>query len=370
MNNQKRTKGHQHSDSPVVMDLLSMILLTLIPHLSFSYPVRQIGTLCDPGYRLAKGRSCVACGPNTYTDKRNAELLCFRCSRDCKAEFNMDVEEKCTSVSDVKCRCKPGYECTRRDSSNKCDLCEKPRNVGVPGMTSAVPPCGFGLYFSSRLGRCENHIDCVAQGLTINQAGNSTHNTICGGRQNISADSRNHWLLGGLVLGVGVFSLIFLISSRSRGEEVCFKLMKWFTRRPQTGEVKVSPQEKAQCCQETQSHSCSSAASDHGADRPAHRLFNTEPAPSPPGALGPLHIYQPGTIFVSLLNQFESVLAGGGGERAERGRDGRQGQTSDCSSPSSPTPLSEEERSREGEFIFFPSQEQGKESHMSKEEGD
>lgn len=80
---------------------------------------------------------------------------------------------------------------------------------------------------------------------------------------------------------------------------------------------------------------------------------------------GPLHIYGPQTVFVSLLNQF----GWDGGEKKAHELQEESLNNSTASYPQSPpVHLSEEERSRENDFIFFPSQEQGKECHISKEE--
>ncbi|KAJ8354967.1 hypothetical protein SKAU_G00225340 [Synaphobranchus kaupii] len=79
------------------------------------------------------------------------------------------------------------------------------------------------------------------------------------------------------------------------------------------------------------------------------------------GNLGPFHIYSAGAVFVSLLNHFANPEGETeGGKRPEK--------EETPSPPSPPIHLSEEERDREKDCIFFPLQEQGKESHLSKEE--
>lgn len=88
--------------------------------------------------------------------------------------------------------------------------------------------------------------------------------------------------------------------------------------------------------------------------------------------VGPVHVHNPGTVIFSLLSEFTGRVGPTieGGKAAERESD-REDER-DCpvfhpmSSPS--THLSEEERSCETDSIFFPSQEQGKDSHVSKEE--
>lgn len=81
---------------------------------------------------------------------------------------------------------------------------------------------------------------------------------------------------------------------------------------------------------------------------------------------GPLHIYGAGTVFVSLLNQFRLT----GGDKDEEDLRKQPLNNSEMHGPPSPTvPLSKEEGNRDINYISFPFQEQGKECHMSKEEG-
>lgn len=96
--------------------------------------------------------------------------------------------------------------------------------------------------------------------------------------------------------------------------------------------------------------------------------------------VGPVHVHNPGTVIVSLLNHFtgqvgptieavKTVV-----RRCSEEEDGRDEEEDrrDCPvfHPTSPTSihLSEEERSAEINTMFIPSQEQGKDCHVSKEE--
>lgn len=81
--------------------------------------------------------------------------------------------------------------------------------------------------------------------------------------------------------------------------------------------------------------------------------------------IGPFHIYGPQTVFVSLLNKFEWD----GGEKKASELQQEPLNNSNVPHPQSPpVHLSQEEKNQEQDFIFFPSQEQGKECHISKEE--
>ncbi|XP_062848400.1 uncharacterized protein si:dkey-260g12.1 [Trichomycterus rosablanca] len=92
----------------------------------------------------------------------------------------------------------------------------------------------------------------------------------------------------------------------------------------------------------------------------------TEQAQQATGNLGPLHIYGAGTVFVSLMNQFG---LNGDEKDEEEPREKHLNQTELHSPTWSTCPLSTEERNRDSGYISFPSQEQGKECHISKEEG-
>lgn len=92
-------------------------------------------------------------------------------------------------------------------------------------------------------------------------------------------------------------------------------------------------------------------------------------------SVGPVHFHNPGTVIFSLLSQFTGQVGPTveGGETSERGKcEEEEEEERDCPvfhPTSSPTiHFSEEERSSETDSIFFPSQEQGKDCHVSKEE--
>ncbi|KAI4794574.1 hypothetical protein KUCAC02_031979 [Chaenocephalus aceratus] len=103
-------------------------------------------------------------------------------------------------------------------------------------------------------------------------------------------------------------------------------------------------------------------------------------AKQPPAGLSeanqvPVYVYNPGTVIFGLLNQFTGQVGPTMvqcGKTAERVTSEEEEEERGCpvfhptSSPS--MHLSEEERSGEADSIFFPSQEQGKECHVSKEE--
>ncbi|XP_047214052.1 uncharacterized protein si:dkey-260g12.1 isoform X2 [Girardinichthys multiradiatus] len=96
-------------------------------------------------------------------------------------------------------------------------------------------------------------------------------------------------------------------------------------------------------------------------------------APLSAANLGPVHVHNPGTVIFSLLSQFTgqvgpTVQCGNSAERVSNEEEDER----DCPvfhpMPSPSIHLSKEERSSETGDVFFPSQEQGKDYHVSKEE--
>ncbi|XP_063055992.1 uncharacterized protein si:dkey-260g12.1 [Engraulis encrasicolus] len=131
-----------------------------------------------------------------------------------------------------------------------------------------------------------------------------------------------------LVMSIGLLALlVVLLLSRGRGGALGLrKFMKGHFPSSNKGSMtEVTPRRPMATVQHKEIHPDS---------LPPAANHDHTPASSLPGALGPVYIQQPSTVFVSLLNQFK-----------ER----------------SPTEEAEEE-------ISSPYQEQGKESHISKEE--
>ncbi|XP_070768608.1 tumor necrosis factor receptor superfamily member 5 [Enoplosus armatus] len=154
------------------------------------------------------------------------------------------------------------------------------------------------------------------------------------------------------VVAIGCMALVILFFVCCLGDESCFK------------------QAIAKLCNEGgRDASYKPEESTHQFPRDS---FSAKQQPSSRLAanLGPVHVHNPGTVIFSFLSQFKGQVGPTveGGKKAERGSSEEEDER-DCpvfhptSSPS--IHLSEEERSGE---IFFPSQEQGKDCHVSKEE--
>lgn len=88
---------------------------------------------------------------------------------------------------------------------------------------------------------------------------------------------------------------------------------------------------------------------------------------------GPVQVHNPGTVIFSLLSHFSGQV--GPAVLSEKRADEESNEEEDESgcpvfhpTPSPSIHISKEERGSEAEDVFFPSQEQGKDYHVSKEE--
>ncbi|KAG1924541.1 hypothetical protein F2P79_026113, partial [Pimephales promelas] len=206
------------------------------------------------------------------------------------------------------------------------------------------------------------HLTCSAVHLNINSYANSLLCAYFTGDYNLVC------IFGLILFVVTVIILTLFFRHCRKKEKECFK---HFVRQCSLGNIEVDSETNPSPSQpDEKPHpqgmlSHASKPTNHSTDCSFHQPVSSEQAVPPPGSLGPLHIYNPQTVFVSLLNQF----GWDGGEKKAHELQEQSLNDSNASSPQSPpVHLSEEERSRENDFIFFPSQEQGKECHISKEE--
>ncbi|XP_051574499.1 tumor necrosis factor receptor superfamily member 5-like [Myxocyprinus asiaticus] len=331
----------------MVVTVLLVCMVMLTDHLIYGLPMDgkisysralpggNCSSLCPAGYYLSNCR-CFPCSSGFFTSQKNREDSCHRCYQSCKPDFNKEVVKECTNTSDVQCRCLDGFFCTEKDIyTGHCRTCEP--------ITASTPD--------------QSYTSTDFPSVTIS-------NTRQHDPQSWLSDEVLVWILFGfmsIMLSV-IFLTIFLRLCRKKEKE-CFKQ---FVRRYSLGNLEMEsettpppnqPIEQPHA-QEVLSHA--STPTNHNTDGSFHQPTSSEQAVPPPGNLGPLHIYGPHTVFVSLLNQFRWD----GGEKKTH-----ELQEESINHPQSPpVHLSEEERSRENDFFIFPSQEQGKECHISKEE--
>ncbi|XP_042345329.1 uncharacterized protein si:dkey-260g12.1 isoform X2 [Plectropomus leopardus] len=304
--------------------------------------------MCPAGQYQKSCTECEPCPAGSYTTETNREDSCHDCFGDCIPEYNLKVVQNCTSKSDVKCVCEDGYRCKEMvPYSTNCRYCVKIKetttSAAYPAKDKHIPSSASPGHSSTSAKPCQ-FPKCGTQ--SVPKAGNSTH---------LIADKRSAQLVVILcpVVAVGCMALVILFFVRRPGDETCFKQA-------------ISNL----CNKEIRVASHKPKESTHQLPRDSFSAKQQSPCLSAAN-LGPVHVHNPGTVVFSLLGQFTSqvdptVECGKKPERVNS-EDER-----DCpvfhptSSPS--IHLSEEERSGEIDSIFFPSQEQGKDCHVSKEE--
>ncbi|XP_069802512.1 tumor necrosis factor receptor superfamily member 14 isoform X2 [Dendropsophus ebraccatus] len=150
---------------------------------------------------------CVICADNTYMDHPNGLTACFRC-KECDAGSGQIIKERCTTTSDTKCECKPGYFCMTQD----CDLCQL-HTPCPPGQYIKEPGTGWSdtvcaecqpRHYSNRSNsvQCFPWKKCSDSGLVHHKDGNSTADSTCierRGRPGIAIS----FVLWSLVIAVG-----------------------------------------------------------------------------------------------------------------------------------------------------------------------
>lgn len=313
-------------------------VLMLSAHLVLTSPIQRTYTMngnncrmCPAGeYQKPSCTECEVCPDGSYTTGWNREDSCHPCFRDCSPEFNLKVVQNCSRTSDLKCSCESGFRCTKTAPLSKnCRECEKIQDTTTTAVKSA---------------RAEQRSTSGPSSTT------SCSSPPCQPQSADRHDYSNKLLAAVLcpVVVVSCVAMVILFCFRRPGDETCFR------------------QTVAKLCsEEGQNASHKSKES----TRPFSRNSSKQQSSSVSANLGSVHVHNPGTVIFSLLSHFSGQVGqtaeGGKTERPSGGEEPDGGRPE--SQPSSPH-ISEEERSHEADSIFFPSQEQGKDFHVSKEE--
>ncbi|XP_028280285.1 tumor necrosis factor receptor superfamily member 5 [Parambassis ranga] len=310
-------------------------------------------SLCPAGKYRKSCTECAPCPPGTYTDNINREDSCHRCYGDCKSVFHLKVIQNCTSTSDLRCVCEVGYRCTKFVTfSENCRECDKIQDAAISIETAVTsttekqaPPSASPGHSSISPKLCP-FPKCSTQPEL--PADNGTHPK--------PVTEKTSSPLAAILCPVAVIvcvALVVLFCVHRPGDEACFR---------QTI-AKLCNKEGQDVSQKESTHQF-----------PGDSFSAKQPSSSLPSAsLGPVYVHNPGTVIFSLLSQFTGQvgLTTEGGKTTER-MSSEEEDERNCPvvHPTSPHSihLSEEERSREMDSIFFPSQEQGKDCHVSKEE--
>ncbi|XP_061632563.1 tumor necrosis factor receptor superfamily member 3 isoform X1 [Phyllopteryx taeniolatus] len=284
--------------------------------------------MCPAGEFQKSCEQCAPCPAKSYTTDWNREESCHRCYGDCRPEFNQKVIEDCSSTSNLKCTCQDGFRCTAVVAyTGNCKNCVATTTVTAAAATTAdedeQTPSSSSSGSRSNSARLCSFPECETK------PGNSSHANK--GPQLVA-------VVFPMVVVVTVALTVWLCSCR-RGEETCLK--RAVVKLCNKGVPNVTAKEK-----EPNQH------------------FLTDPC-------GAVHVHNAGTVIFSWLSQFtgqvgpvtETKMATK--DEEEEAEDGDQAPPPSFS-PS--VPLSEEEMS--GEAVLFPSQEEGKDWHVSKEEAE
>ncbi|XP_008290913.1 tumor necrosis factor receptor superfamily member 5 isoform X2 [Stegastes partitus] len=307
--------------------------------------------LCPAGHYQKSCTECAVCPPGSFTTDWNREDSCHRCYRDCSADFQLVVVQNCSRTADLRCSCAPGFRCTETSPlTDNCRVCEKIQD----STTTAVKSTRDQQTSSSASSSPSNTSSPSSTSSTSGTSSTRCSPPRCGAQSVPAADSSTQVsdhsrVLAAILCPVVVMSCVavaILFCVRRPGDETCFR------------------QTIAKLCsKEGQNASHKSKDSTRPFSRDSFGA--KQPNSSVAANLGPVHVHNAGTVVFSLLSQFTGhvgpTVEAGEAERSSPEPDGGR----PVFQPSSPH-ISEEEQS--GDSIFFPSQEQGKDFHMSKEE--
>ncbi|XP_017555984.1 tumor necrosis factor receptor superfamily member 1A isoform X1 [Pygocentrus nattereri] len=325
----------------MMVKVLLVVMVILTGGLSSALPLEAESTdcrECPAGQYLLSCHECSSCTEGSYTSQVNRESTCHPCFKNCVAAFHMQVVKACSNASDVVCRCMDGFFCSEKDRyTDHCIQCEP-----IQTSTSHSTTASTTLLSSKPM---PNPTPTPFAGMT------------------------DIWILIVVLLSVLLIIFITLHLCRQYKKECLKKLVKRCSPGSQKlqGDIVTTSSQRSEPikhihAEEVHPHTAASTYST--SDCPTPQPVSTEPPLPAAGNLGPLHIYGANTVFVSLLNQFGQNA----GEKDDEDVHQQSLSESDMHCPT-PLPLSTEERNRDSSYISFPSQEQGKECHMSKEEG-
>ncbi|XP_062402245.1 tumor necrosis factor receptor superfamily member 18 [Sardina pilchardus] len=133
---------------------------------------------CPEGQYVVRGsEDCQPCHPPKYFMESGS---CHKC-RTCEQE----VAQSCTSTSNAKCSCRPGFNCDESDCERcvKLPHCRKGEELKREGnykFSYFCQPCTNTSYSDTENGICKPFTKCHSQGFNTVFPGNRTHNAMCG----------------------------------------------------------------------------------------------------------------------------------------------------------------------------------------------
>ncbi|XP_061530409.1 tumor necrosis factor receptor superfamily member 3 [Phycodurus eques] len=305
--------------------------------------------MCPPGEFQKSCEQCAPCPAKSYTTDWNREESCLRCYGDCRPEFNQEVIEDCSSTSNLKCTCQDGFRCTAVVAyTGNCKNCVATTTVTAAAAAAATTDEDEQTPSSSSSGSRSNSARLCSFPECEAEPGNSSHANK--GPQLVA-------VVFPMVVVVTVALTVWLCICR-RGEETCLKRGQILynmsiSLAPSCGillprnhvEVEGVPNVTAK-------------------EKEPNQHFLTDPC-------GAVHVHNAGTVIFSWLSQFTGQVGPVTETKMATKDEEKEAEDGDQAPPPSfspSVPLSEEEMS--GEAVLFPSQEEGKDWHVSKEEAE
>ncbi|XP_019716706.1 tumor necrosis factor receptor superfamily member 18 isoform X2 [Hippocampus comes] len=173
--------------------------------------------LCPPGQYLegfctkTTETVCRPCPDNFFSQQYNAFNKCMPC-QSCQGAHK-EYEEKCSSTTNAKCLCHPGFLCSDDACSqcveNMCDVGEKAVKTGPK--QHKCQPCRDDEYLDVKMNICRPRLQCSKEGLVVQFPGNKTHNAVC----------RRHERHVYMILGIGCGVLVLLLVTLSLVTKKC-----------------------------------------------------------------------------------------------------------------------------------------------------
>ncbi|KAJ1122504.1 hypothetical protein NDU88_000990 [Pleurodeles waltl] len=226
---------------------------------------------CSP----VQNTKCVPCLPGSYMDVWNSYYTCLPCRTHCNTDRYLVETSKCLSDRPRNCSCRNGYTCSR-DEDGQCEECIPlvGSTVTATRLVTIAADCRIEEVFNATSGRCEDFIQCEGArfgGLICNDHMQTSysvfHSCTCPLQQSFSCRFE----------GVPPECPMYLPTA---GASVTLNSLS---------------QERHGCC-----NTCSTSASHTIAHPTRGTLEETGNA-----AIGPLHIYSPGAVYVGYINNVQ-----------------------------------------------------------------
>lgn len=294
--------------------------------------------LCPAGMYWKSCNECEDCPEGGYTEDWNLETSCFQCFRDCEPTYHLRKTQNCTRTTPLKCECEPGFRCRTKNHQGNCIECEKTTETTASAVTASKDRQTSSAQIKS----------CNSPNCRHHAAPHPTDSKPAG-----HAGVQLPAILA-LVVFIGCVAILILFCIYQPRDETCFRQII----------AKL-------CNEERQNATCKAKESTHQFPRDSCSA-KQQTSPLSTANMGPVQVHNPGTVIFSLLSHFSGQVGPTVPSEKRADEESNEEDERDCPvfhpTPSPSVHISKEERGSEAEDVFFPSQEQGKDHHVSKEE--